>query len=50
LRLTGQGNVTSEGDVTHLAYRARAVYGVDGTGIKIGVLSDGAESIASSQA
>ncbi|MFN2570001.1 MAG: S8 family serine peptidase, partial [Gemmatimonadales bacterium] len=31
----------SEGDVTHRANIARARYGVDGRGIKIGVLSDG---------
>jgi hypothetical protein len=39
----------SEGDITHRAAEARAFYGVDGTGIKIGVLSDGVDSLASLQ-
>jgi len=47
---SGQGSQTSEGDVTHLSYLARALYGADGTGIKIGVLSDGVTSLAASQA
>jgi hypothetical protein len=47
---TGQGSETSEGDATHLAYLARLMYGVDGTGIKIGVLSDGVNGLAGSQA
>lgn len=34
------GSVTSEGDIAHGAALARATYGVDGTGVKIGVLSD----------
>ena len=46
---TGQGSKTSEGDATHLAYLARLLYGVDGTGIRIGVLSDGVNGLVSSQ-
>ncbi|MBY0401839.1 hypothetical protein K2X89_16215, partial [Myxococcota bacterium] len=37
----------SEGDGAHRADAARANYGVDGTGITVGVLSDGADSIPS---
>lgn len=42
-------NVTSAGDSILLADKVRsqfAAYGIDGTGIKIGVLSDGANNIA----
>src|SRR5712691_4700973 len=46
---TGQGSRSSQGDVTHLAYAARAAFGVDGSGIKIGVLSDGVTNLATSQ-
>ena len=41
---------TSEGDVAHQADRARRQYGVDGSGIGIGVLSDGVDSRADRQA
>jgi len=44
------GSVTSQGDTTHRAYIARGTFNVDGTGIKIGVISDGVESLADSQA
>jgi hypothetical protein len=47
---TGQGSVTSQGDATHSAAAARSIYGVDGTGVKIGVLSDGVSHLSSSQA
>jgi len=43
------GSVTSQGDRTHAAFNARGTFNVDGTGIKIGVLSDGVESLAVSQ-
>ena len=43
---TGQGSRSSEGDVTHLAYAARAAFGTNGSGVKIGVLSDGVTSLA----
>jgi hypothetical protein len=41
---------TSEGDVAHLADLARLLHGVDGTGIKVGVLSDGVDTLAARQA
>jgi len=34
------GAVTSEGDLTHRAAQARSTFGVNGTGVKVGVLSD----------
>src|SRR5262245_51668864 len=40
----------SQGDVAHRAAAARAAFGVDGTGIAVGVLSDGVGSLASAQA
>ena len=47
---TGAGSRSSEGDVTHLAFAARGAFHVDGTGIKIGVLSNGVRNLATSQA
>ena len=41
---------TSEGDAAHDAAGARATFGVDGTGIGIGVLSDGIGTLAERQA
>jgi hypothetical protein len=41
---------TSEGDVSHAADTARTTYGVDGTGVKIGVLSDSVDLLATLQA
>ena len=41
---------TSEGDAAHDATGARATFGVDGTGIGIGVLSDGIGTLAERQA
>ena len=43
------GSIDSEGDVTHRADLARSIFQVDGTGIKIGVLSDGVASLTTSQ-
>lgn len=40
---------TSEGDVAHRAATARSTFGVDGTGVKIGVLSDAVDSLAELQ-
>jgi hypothetical protein len=40
----------SEADLTHRAAAARNTYGSDGTGIKIGVLSDGVRNLAAAQA
>ena len=48
--LAGSKEDTSEGDVAHRANVARQTYGVDGTGIGIGVLSDGVATLASQQA
>ncbi|MEP6848308.1 MAG: S8 family serine peptidase [Acidobacteriota bacterium] len=44
------GSTASEGDTTHRVSTARGTFNVDGTGIKIGVLSDGVTSLATSQA
>ena len=46
----GQGSVTSEGYATHRVADACDTFGVVGTGVKIGVLSDGVTSLALSQA
>ncbi len=40
----------SEGDKTHKALNARNAFGFNGTGIKIGVLSDGVSNLAAAQA
>jgi hypothetical protein len=47
---TGQGSRSSEGDVTHLAFAARGAFHIDGSGLKIGVLSDGVRTLAAAQA
>ncbi|MEP6917266.1 MAG: S8 family serine peptidase, partial [Acidobacteriota bacterium] len=47
---TGVGSVSSQADVTHRAAVYRALSGFNGTGIKVGVLSDGVEHLADSQA
>ena len=44
---TGQGSVDSEGDITHRAYDARGTFGTNGSGVKIGVLSDSADNTGS---
>ena len=41
---TGQGSVTTEGDATHRAFDARGTFSVNGSGLKIGVLSDSANA------
>lgn len=41
---------TSQGDVAHRANTARATFGVDGTGVTVGVLSDSVDSLATLQA
>jgi len=43
------GSQNSQGDVTHRADVARTTFGINGTGVKIGVLSDGVISLAASQ-
>ena len=40
---------TSEGDVAHRANSARTIHGVDGTGIGIGVLSNGVDTLSDRQ-
>jgi uncharacterized repeat protein (TIGR01451 family) len=47
---TNTGSVTSEGDITHKANVARSAVGVNGQGVKVGVLSDSIDYLASSQA
>src|SRR5665213_799729 len=41
--------VDSEGDYTHQADTARTTFGVNGTGVKVGVLSDSVDYLTSSQ-
>jgi hypothetical protein len=48
--ITWQGSVGTEGDLTHQALDARGSFGINGAGLKIGVLSDGVTSFALSQA
>jgi hypothetical protein len=48
--VTWQGSIGTEGDLTHQTLAARGSYGVNGAGLKIGVLSDGVTSRALSQA
>lgn len=43
-----QGSRVSEGDKAHAADRARKLYGTDGTGVTIGVLSDSNDGLESS--
>lgn len=44
------GSASTEGDIRHRAILARFLTGSDGTGVKIGVLSDGVASLAARQA
>jgi subtilisin-like proprotein convertase family protein len=48
--VTSVGAATSEGDVAHGAARARTFFGVNGSGVKIGVLSDSVDFLAQVQA
>ena len=41
---------TSEGDVAHLADQLRSTFSIDGSGVSIGVLSDGVDTLAARQA
>jgi hypothetical protein len=45
----GIGIATSQGDTTHRAFSARGTFNTDGTGIRIGVLSDGVNNLVISQ-
>lgn len=47
---TNVGSVTSQGDATHRANTARTSFGVNGSGIKVGVMSDSTDHLATSQA
>jgi hypothetical protein len=47
---SGQGSKVTEGDVAHRAVDARNAFGINGAGLKIGVLSDGVTNLALSQA
>lgn len=49
-KAASQGAVVSEGDAAHGANIARTKYNVDGTGIKIGIISDSVESLGALQA
>jgi hypothetical protein len=49
-RMTTNKINTSQGDVAHNADIARGFEGVDGTGITVGVISDGVDSLAALQA
>jgi len=44
------GSVSTEGDATHGADVARATFGVNGSGVKVGVLSDSVDWMSNSQA
>jgi hypothetical protein len=44
------GSVTTEGDALQNAAALRSAFGVDGTGVRVGVISDGVEGLAASQA
>lgn len=48
--ITNAGSITSQGDTTHSANTARSVFGINGTGVRIGVISDGVDQLAESQA
>ncbi|MBL8186413.1 MAG: S8 family serine peptidase [Acidobacteria bacterium] len=48
--LAGMAVNVSQGDKTHRAEEARGFFGVNGSGVKIGVLSDGVNSLAAAQA
>jgi hypothetical protein len=43
------GSVTSQGDAAHAATLARSNFSLDGTGVRVGVLSDGVTSLADRQ-
>ncbi len=45
-----QGNTVSEGDSILNSSRLRELYGVNGTGIKIGIISDGVDNLGNTQA
>ncbi len=48
--LVNTGTLSSQGDVAHAAASARSAFGLNGTGVKVGVLSDGVDSLGDRQA
>lgn len=44
--ITNTGSVLSQGDTIHRADQARATFGVSGAGVKVGVLSDSVDGMA----
>ena len=44
------GSVNTEGDAVHRTSNVRSTYGEHGTGVKVGIISDGVDSRASAQA
>ncbi len=48
--LTNTGSQTSQGDTAHAAASTRTSLSINGTGIKVGVLSNGVDSLAARQA
>lgn len=44
-----KGSVTSEGDIIHNSDQVRALFGQDGAGMKIGIISDGVDNWASAR-
>jgi hypothetical protein len=44
------GSVTTEGDSIHSAATTRLLHGIDGSGVRVGVISDGVQGIGLSQA
>ena len=42
--LSAVGSLTTQGDIAHASKTARATYGVDGSPVRVGVLSDSAEA------
>jgi len=44
------GPIDSEADTTHRAAEARSFFGISGSGVKVGVLSNGVNSLAAQQA
>ena len=45
-----QGSQTTQGDIAHAVASTRTALGIDGTGVKVGVLSNGVDTLADRQA
>ena len=48
--LVHTGSATSQGDTAHAAAAARTAFSVNGTGVKVGVISNGVDTLAQRQA